>query len=334
MRALPQRPGRRQLLAAMAALAAAPFRAAAQVGGRQRIIGFLSGLNRPGDAVLAQHALPRALAEHGYVVGRNLAIDWRYAEGDADRLPALAAALVGSPAEVIVAANGPSAEAAAHATAERPIVVVGVGDPVGIGLVDSLARPGRNVTGLSETSTELSVKRLDLLRQIVPGAARIAVVWNAADRAMTLRVHAIDAVARPLGIAIEAHGLHDVGDIDRALAALAANPPDAILLTSDTLTRLNRRRFIEFAAARRVPAMYEFPEYVRDGGLMAYGPSFADLWVRVAYYVARILDGARPGDLPLEQPTRFYLTLNLRAARALGLELSPALLAFADEVIE
>lgn len=325
---------RRNILALAVVLAAATGRSFAQVRDGRRSIGFLASGARPPDEALARHPLIRALAELGFVEGRNLVVDWRFAGGERDRLPELAAALVRSPAELIVTLGGSAASAAARATSDRPVVIVGSGDPVGIGLVASLARPGGNVTGVSEASTELSTKRLDLLRQLVPRAARIALIWNANDPGMTLRYRAIHDAAVTLGVAIDAHGLRAVGDIDAALAAIAARPPDAMLVVADAFTVVNRRRVHDFAAQRRLPTMYEFAEMVREGGLIAYGPSDPDMLARAAHYVARILNGARPADLPLEQPTRFYLTLNLRTARALGIEMPALILALADEVIE
>ena len=301
---------------------------------RVRRVGFLSGNVRPSDSALAAHPIVRTLAEHGYVVGRNLAVEWRYAAGQFDALPALAAELLRGGAEVLVAGGGQAAVAAASATTERPIVVVAAGDPVGMGLVASLARPGGNVTGVSEASTELSGKRLDLLAQLAPGASRVAVLWNANDRGMTLRYQAFSDAAATLGIAIEAHALRSVGDIDAALAAMATSPPDAVMVVSDAFTSMNRRRIIDFAAGRGVPAMSEFVDFARDGGLIAYGPSLAEQFARAGWYVARILAGAQPGDLPMEQPTRFHLILNLKTARAIRLEVPPALLVGADEVIE
>ena len=217
---------RRLFLAQTAILAATTGPGLAQPADRPRTIGFLGALPRPPDSALAQHPLVRGLAAQGYTQGRNLTIDWRFANGDFDRLPELAQALVRSPAEVIVTLGGVAASVAARATSDRPLVIVGAGDPVGVGLVASLARPGRNITGVSEAATELSTKRLELLLQVVPKARRIAVVWNANDQGMTLRYQAIHDAAGPLGVTIEAYGLRAVADIDPALDAMAARTPD------------------------------------------------------------------------------------------------------------
>lgn len=325
---------RRLFFAQGAALVAAGGRSFAQGRDGRRTIGFLSVLNPPSAEALARHPLTRTLAERGFVEGRNLTVAWHFAGEHLDQLGELAAALVRLPAEVIVAQGGLAARAAAAATSDRPVVIVGAGDPLGVGLVSSLARPGGNVTGVSEASTDLSAKRLDLLHQLLPRVARIAVVWNANDQGMTLRYLAITRAAATLNVAVDGYGLHAAADIDSALAAMQAATPDAMLLVVDPMTERNRRRFLDFAVERRVPAMYELAELVREGGLVAYGPSGPEMLGRAAQYVARILDGARPADLPMEQATRFYLTLNLRAARALGIEVPPTFLALADEVIE
>lgn len=301
---------------------------------RERRIGFLSSNLRPSAEALSAHPLIKGLAQYGYVAGRNLVVDWRFAAGQFDALPDLVAELGRLPVEVIVAGGGLAASAAAAATTRIPVVVVSAGDPVGMGLVASLARPGGNVTVVSEASTELSSKRLDLLTQLAPRAARVAVLWHANDEGMTLRYRAFSEAAATLGLTIDPYALRSVADIDDAITAMAGRPPDALMVVSDALTSINRRRVIAFAAERGLPAMSEFAEFVRDGGLIAYGPSLADQIARAGYYVARILGGARPGDLPMEQPTRFLLTLNLKTARALGLTIPATMLALADEVIE
>ena len=236
---------RRHVLASTIAAAALAGRARAQQ--RVRTIGFLASFVRPRDSALAAHPMLRTLAKHGYVVGRNLAVEWRFAAMQYDALPALAAELVRSPAEVIVTQGWPAAAAASAATTERPIVVYGSGDPVAIGLVASLARPGGNVTGVSEYAAELSGKRLELLSRIVPRASRIAVLWNANDQGMSLRYRALNDAAPKLGIAIDAYALRSIADVD---AALAASRPDAVLVVVDSFTQANRRRILDAATAR------------------------------------------------------------------------------------
>lgn len=323
---------RRHLLALTLTAAALVGRGHAQQ--RQRIVGFLSSNIRPPDAALASHPLIRGLAEHGYFVGRNLKIEWRFAAGQFDALPALVAELVAAGAEVIVAGGGLAAATAARVATEHPVVIFSAGDPIGMGLVPSLARPGGHVTGVSEASTELSGKRLDLLTQLAPAIKRVAVLWNAGDPGMTLRYRAFSDTAAKLGLAIEPYALHSVGDIDAAIATMATRPPDALMVVSDALTSMSSRRIVDFATERRLPAMSEFANFVSGGGLIAYGPAMPDQVARAGYYVARILGGTRPGDLPMEQPTRFYMTINLKTARALGIEVPPALLVAAAEVIE
>jgi putative ABC transport system substrate-binding protein len=322
---------RRTLAFAGLAAIVSPWSSRAQE--RVRRVGFLSSNLRPPDSALVNHPLVRGLAENGYVVGRNLVIEWRFAAGQFDALPALVGELR-ERAEVIVVGGGIGAAAAAKGAPDRPLVIFSAGDPVGVGLVASLARPGGLITGVSEASTELSSKRLDLLAQLAPQAKRVAVLWNANDQGMTLRYRAFSDAARTLGLTIDAYALRSVADIDSALAAMAAQPPDALMVVSDALTSINSRRIVEFAAERKLPAMSEFADFVRVGGMIAYGPSLAEQIQRAAWYVARILGGARPGDLPMEEPTRFHLTLNAKAAHALGIEIPAALLVGADEVIE
>jgi putative ABC transport system substrate-binding protein len=322
------------LLSMLVALAACSLTALAQTRDQPRRIGVLGGGPRPPDAEFARAPLIGALAELGHGLGRNLVIERRHAEGQPERLPELARELVQSGVEVIVAIGWPAADAARRTTADRPIVIYGVGDPVGVGLVAGLARPGGNVTGLSEASTELSAKRLEMLKEIKPGAARVAVLWNANNPAMTLRYREFEAAAQVMGLAIEPHGLRAAADVEAAIAGMDGRPPDALLLVADAFTRRHRRRVLDFAVEARLPAMYEYGDFVREGGLIAYGPSIAEIAVRAAHYVDRILKGARPADLPMEEPTRFYLSVNLKTARALGIEIPAALLALADEVIE
>ncbi|MEO8754039.1 MAG: ABC transporter substrate-binding protein [Casimicrobiaceae bacterium] len=198
----------------------------------------------------------------------------------------------------------------------------------------ALSRPGGNITGVTDPSTELSAKRLGLLKEAVPGATRIAVLWNANDRAMTLRFDEVERAARILRVSIQAHGVRKPEDIDEALATMARDRPDAFFVVSDSLTTSNRKRILDFAAAQHIPAMYEFGVFVHDGGLMSYGPTLDEMYRRAATYVDRILKGARPGDLALEQPTGYFFLLNMKTARALGIAIPQAVLLRADEVIQ
>jgi putative ABC transport system substrate-binding protein len=324
---------RRAFLATLAGGFLAPAAAGAQQAGKVWRIGLLVGGARTPDGA-PPAALRQALQALGYVEGKNVTYVGRGAEAKHDRLPGLAADLVGLKVDVIVTMGGPAAEAAKQATSTIPIVVTGAGDAVATGLIASLARPGGNVTGITDQAAELSAKRLELLKEAVPKASRIAVLWNADDRAMTLRYREVERAARILHVTIQPLGVREPEDFDTAFSAINHDHPDALFLVTDALTTLNRRRILDFAAARRIPAMYEFGFLVRDGGLMSYGPEQADNLRRVAVYIDRILKGAKPGDLPAEQPTRYYLLVNLKTARALGLTIPQSILVRADEVIQ
>ncbi len=310
-----------------------PFEVVGQQSGKVWRIGYLAGGARPPDGAVAP-AFRQALQELGYVEGTTIGYEGRWAEAKSDRLPRLAAELVGLKVDLIVTLGAPAAEAAKEATSTIPIVITGAGDAVSTGLITSLARPGGNVTGISEQATELSAKRLELLKEAVPKAARIAVLWNADDRAMTLRYREIEKAARVLGVSIRAHGVREPDDFDVAFSAMVRERPDALFLVTDALTTLNRRRVLDFAAAHRVPAMYENGLVVRDGGLMSYGSDNADSLRRLALYVDKIFKGAKPGELAVEQPSRYYLIVNVRTAKTLGLTFPQSLLLRADEVIQ
>ena len=215
-----------------------------------------------------------------------------------------------------------------------PTVASGAGDPVSTGLVEGLARPGGNITGISDVSAELTPKRMELLKQMAPTLKRVAMLWNAADLGMTMRYRASETGANALGISVQPLGVREPDDFEQAFTAMDREKPDAILMVTDSLTVLNRKRVFEYAATHRLPAIYEFDFLVRDGGLMSYGPDFDDNFARVAALVDRILKGTKPADLPFEQPTRFKLAINVKTAKALGLEVPTALLATADEVIQ
>ena len=296
-------------------------------------IGLLSAPAPIADNSPAGAALIRGLTQNGYAQGRNLVIERRGAEGHLDRLPRLVNELVASKVDVILANGYPPAVAAKKGTT-LPIVAINAGDPVGTGLVDSLARPGGNMTGISDVSAELTPKRMELLNLIAPGLRRVAILWNSDDLGMTLRYRASEAGAKLMGISIQTLGVREPDDFETAFKAMNDDKPDAILMVTDSLTNLNRKRVFEYAAAHRLPAIYEFDAFAREGGLMSYGPDIDESFGRVAALMSRILKGAKPADLPFEQPTRFKFVINLKTAKALGRDIPPPLLAFADEVIE
>jgi putative ABC transport system substrate-binding protein len=278
-------------------------------------------------------AFRQRLRELGYVEGQTIALEVRYAEGRSDPMPELAAELVGLKMDVLVAGNSVAALAAKKVTGTIPIVIV-TPDPVGLGLVASLARPGGNVTGLSYFNEAIIAKRVQLLKEFVPGLARIAVLRNP-----TIAVHATfwqdtEVAARKLGVALQPLDVRGPGDFEGAFTAATKGDAQALIALDDALTVAYRPRIVALAANSRLPAMYGLREFPDDGGLMSYGPSFADLFRRAATYVDKILKGAKPADLPVEQPTKFELVINRKAADALGLAVPAMLLAQADEVIE
>ena len=290
------------LLASLAADAQPPAKVAR--------IGYLSLL---GDARSPNpEAFRQGLRDLGYVDGQNIAIEFRFAEGKSDRLPDLAAELVHLKVDVIVTFIMAATRAAKSATTTIPIVMVAAEDPVRTGLVDSLARPGGNITGLSALATDLSSKRLGLLKEAVPNLSRVAVLWNSANSAMTLRFTQMQGAARALGVTLHPLGVQDANGVDSALAAMTQERPDALFMITDTLTALHSRQIVDFAAKNQLPTMFEYRGPAAAGGLMAYGPSLADQHRRAAYYVDRILKGAKPPDLPVEQPMRFELVINLK----------------------
>ena len=303
--------------------------AAAQSATKPYRIGVLApGCHPPSSTV---DILMQSLRDLGYVEGQNLVFEWRYSEGKAERFPNLAAELVHLNVDLIVAISTPAALAAKHATQTIPIVMVYVADPVGTGLVTGLAQPGGNLTGVSDMATELSAKRLELLKEAVPTLSRVAVLWNAADPGMVLRFREIEAAARSLGMTLQSLEVRDPNDFEPAFATMARERPDALFVVAEVLTLTHRCRVLDFAATQRLPAMYEFGVFVQDGGFMAYGPKLTDTFQRSVYHVDRILKGAKPANLPVEQPMRFELAINLKTAKALGLTMPPTLLMQANQ---
>ncbi|MBS0339087.1 MAG: ABC transporter substrate-binding protein [Proteobacteria bacterium] len=318
---------------AASALLAAPLRGFPQRPNKVWHIGFLSGAARPPDDALPA-ALRQAMLDLGYEAGKSVTYTGRWAEAKPERLPGMAAELVRLPVDLLLTQGAPAAQAAKDATSTIPIVFIAPGDAQGVGLVTSMARPGGNITGITDLATELSAKRLEFLTQAVPTATHVAVIWNASDRAMTLRYHEVEKAAGLLHITVHPLGVRRPEDIDDALATMTQVHPDAFFVVSDSLTTINRQRILDFAATQHIPAMYEYGHYVRDGGLMSYGPSLDDEYRRAATYIDRILKGARPGDLPVEQPTRYYFLFNRKTAERLDLAVPPQLLRRVDEVIQ
>ncbi len=266
--------------------------------------------------------------------GQNIAIESRWAEGKYERLPGLAAEPVRLRVDVIVTAAVPAIRAAKEATRTIPVVMAAVVDPVATGLVASLARPGGNITGLSVMSPELVGKQLEMLRELAPKVSRVAVLWDPANPGNPPQLRAAELAARGLGMRLQLLEARSPREIDEAFAAMTRERAGALVVLVDILFGDQRARIANLAASRRLPAVYGLTEHVEAGGLMAYAPSFVDAYRRAASYVDKILRGANPGDLPVEQPTKFELVINLKTAKALGLTIPPSLLGRADEVIE
>jgi putative ABC transport system substrate-binding protein len=279
-------------------------------------------------------AFREALHELGYVEGKNLQLEVRWGNGEFERLPALAAELVQLKVDVIVAATSPSVVAARQATQTIPIVMPVSSDPVGDGLVASLAHPGGNITGLSMMAPELGEKRLQLLRETFPEASpAVAVLWNPAYVGMRARFEEAKVAAPKLGLTVRSVEVRDTRELDVAFEAIVREHPGALVL-SDPFTTSQRARIVEFAAERRLPAIYETSDFVDVGGLMSFGPDISNLYRGAAVYVDKILKGAKPGDLPIQQPTKFELVLNMKAAKALGISFPASVLLRADKLIE
>jgi putative ABC transport system substrate-binding protein len=313
---------------------AVPLDADAQPSGKIATIGYLSiAGGAPGGAPLAE-SFRQGLQDLGYVEGKTIAIVYRSAEGKPERLPGLAAELVQLPVDVLFAQSGQVAEAAKVTTTTIPIVMVSGADPVAIGLVASLGRPGGNITGLSLMSAELAGKRLQLLKEASGSLGRVAVLWNARDAVMTNIFSEIQTAAPLLGMTVQPLGVQEAKDIDGAIATMTEERPDALFMITDVLTSRYVRQVLDFAVQHQLPTMFQSIGGVTEGGLMSYAPSFTDAYRRAAYYVDRILKGAKPGDLPVEQPTKFELVVNLKTAKALGITIPPTLLMLADKVIE
>jgi putative ABC transport system substrate-binding protein len=279
-------------------------------------------------------AFRQGLREHGYVEGQNVTIEYRFARGEVERLSGLAAELARLQPDVIVTPGTPASLAAKQATSTIPIVFAGVADAIGAGLVANLPRPGGNITGLTGISAELGGKRLELLKQVVPTASRVAVLFNPADRANVLVVKGLQESAPALGLTLQLVEVRTPGEFEDAFVAMTRKRAQALFGAAGVLTSEHRRVVVGLAAKRRIPAMWGDRDFVEAGGLMSYAVNFYDQIRRAATYVDKILKGAKPADLPVEQPTRYELLINLKAAKALGLTIPPALLQGADQVIQ
>ena len=327
---------RREFIALLGGAAVVwPPAAEAQQAAKVARIGYLAGNLAAGPHL--QEAFRRGLRDLGYVEGRDVVIEYRDAEGKFERLPALAAELVALKVDVIMASAAPQALAAKQATTTLPIVFCAAPDPVETGLVTSLARPGGNVTGLSMLTPELVGKRLELLTQAVSGVSRVAILWQPGvpgERKDEDMVKEAEAAARALGVQPQFVEARSPADFDRAFSDMTTASAGALIVAGSSMFFIERRRLVDLAAKNRLPAVYPLREYVDAGGLLVYGPKLADLYRRAATYVDKILKGTEPGDLPVEQPTKFELVFNLKTAKALGLEVPPLLIAQADEVIE
>jgi putative ABC transport system substrate-binding protein len=312
-------------------LLVAPLAAEAQPPGKVYRIGYLATIPPPAHL---WEALLDGLRERGYSEGRNLVFERRFSEGNAERFPEFAAEMVQLGVDCIIAITTPAALAVKNATTTIPIVMTTAIDPVGAGLVASLARPGGNVTGNAILYAELSTKRLEFLKEVVPSLSRVMVLWNAANPANASVWQGTQAAARALGLLLHSQEVRDPQDFAGAFALIAQARPDALLVLDDALINMHRQHIAEFATQERLPSVFAARESVVAGGLMSYGPSLPDLFRRAATYVDKILKGVKPADLPMEQPMKFELVINLKTAKALGMTMPPSLLFLADEVIQ
>jgi putative ABC transport system substrate-binding protein len=324
---------RRRVLAGLLLAIAAPLAAEAQPAGKVYRIGFLGN----STAALEAHLVGpfrEGLRELGYVEGQNIVTEYRWAEGKYERFPALIAELLAQRVEVIVTAGTPASLAVKKATTSVPLIMVAVGDPVATGLVASLARPGGNITGLTSIAEETEGKRLELLREVIPRLSHVAALWNPENPTLLPQLKQMRDSAQVLGMKVQVLEVRTPGALEETFKAILRERPGALLVMGDRLFLHNRQRIMDFATAQRLPVVPVHPELVEAGGLMSFGPSYPGMHRRAAYFVDRILKGARPAHLPVERPARFELVINLKAAKALGLTIPPSLLARADQVIE
>jgi putative tryptophan/tyrosine transport system substrate-binding protein len=314
------------------AILLAPVVADAQPSARVPRIGYLGNSSPSLEPDLVE-AFRQGLRELGYIEGQTIVIEYRWAEGEYDRFPDLVADLIRLKVDVIVTAGTPGTLAAKQATKTIPIVMAVAGDAVGAGLVASLARPGGNVTGLTTIVQDLEGKRLELLKEVVPGLSRVGVLWNPVNPVNPIIFKQTQIAAQTLGLTVQTLDVRGVEEFEDAFAILARERPDALIMITDRFLLTHRKRIVEFMAQHRLPTMYPYRELVVEGGLLSYAPSYTDSFRRAATFVDKILKGTKPADLPVEQPMKFELVLNLKTAQALGLTIPPTLLFQADEVI-
>ena len=304
--------------------------AQAQQAGKIPRVGYVSTVGNP-DANFEE--LRHGLRDLGYVEGKNIAFEYRAAQGKAELIPGFITELVQMKVDLLFCPNLPSIQAAKEATKTIPIVMISNVDPVELGLVESFARPGGNITGMTLQSLELSGKRLELLKETFPKLNRVALVWNVGDQSMNLITKQVQAAAPPLGVTIQPSGVRDPNDFDTTFAKLTQTPPDALFSVADRLITSQRKKILEFAAKNKIPTMFDAQAAVEAGALMAYGPSRTEVTRRAAVFVDKILKGTKPADLPVEQPTKFELLINLKTAKQIGVTIPPNVLARADKVI-
>ena len=307
--------------------------AQAQQRGKVPRIGFLGNSTAALEANLVG-PFRDGLRDLGYVEGQNILIEYRWAEGKYERFPALIAELIASKVDVIVTAGTPATQAYQKARTSIPLVMVAVGDPVGTGIVASLNRPGGNITGLTSISPELEGKRLELLREVIPKLSHFAVLWNPVSPFQVIAEKEVQAAAKVLRMKVLSLGIRAPEELDNAFATIRRERPGALLVLADRLFLHNRARIMDFATQNRLPGVHAYVELVEAGGLMSYGPSYADMHRRAATYVDKILKGTKPADLPVERPMKFELVINLKAAKQIGLTIPPNVLARADKVIK
>jgi len=321
---------RRQFITLLGGAAAWPVAARAQQTTRVWRIGFIT--HAASDAAYA--SLFEPLRELGYVEGQNIIVERRYAEGRSERFQEFAAEMVRLNADVVITSTTPAALALRNASTTIPVVIPTAIDPVGTGLIASLAHPGGNITGGALLSGELAAKRLELLKEVVPGLSRTAVLWNGANPANALAWRETEGAARTLGVTLQSHDVRGPEDFNIAFATMAQRRPDAVSVLTDALITQYEKELVDFAIKERLPSVFPSKDPIKLGGLLSYGPRYSEMLRRAASQVDKILRGARPADLPMEQPTKFELVINLTTAKALGLTIPEAFLLRADEVIE